>query len=228
MTSRLPEGILIVDKSPGKPSFSLVSLLRKLSGQKKVGHAGTLDPFATGVMVLLLGSRYTQMSERFLHDDKEYIATLLLGIETDSFDCDGKVLSQSDRIPSLKEIESHLLSFQGEVQQTPPMFSAKKINGKKLYELARQGKVVERQPVIVKMETTLLSYDYPHLRIHVRCSKGTYIRSLAHDLGQMLGTGAHLSALQRTKSGGFALEQAITHSSLEEGKTGWQASLIQL
>jgi len=226
LISRLPEGILIVDKSPAKTSFSLVSLLRKLSGQKKIGHAGTLDPFATGVMVLLLGSHYTRLSERFLHDDKEYAATVLLGIETDSFDCDGKILSQCDKIPSLEEIENILRTFQGEVWQTPPMFSAKKVDGKKLYELARQGKIIERKPVLVKMETTLLSYDYPYLRINVRCSKGTYIRSIAHDLGQMLGTGAHLSSLKRTRSGRFRLEQAVPQSLLEERKISWQDSLI--
>jgi tRNA pseudouridine55 synthase len=222
------EGILIVDKSANRTAFSLITLLRRLSGQRKIGHAGTLDPFATGVMVLLLGAPYTRKADQFLQDDKEYIASILLGIETDSYDCDGHILSKSDKIPSIADIEQALPSFQGKVWQVPPMFSAKKIGGKKLYELARQGKTVERKAVLVNMDTTLLSYEYPHLHVHVRCSKGTYIRSIAHDLGQMLGTGAHLSQLQRTRSGAFTLEQAIPQTSLEMNTIAWQDSLIRL
>ena len=221
------EGILIIDKSPTYTAFSLVSLLRRLTGQRKIGHAGTLDPFATGVMVMLIGSKYTKISQDLLQDDKEYTATVLLGIETDSYDCDGKIVAQSDKQPTLEEIEMHLRSFQGEVWQTPPMFSAKKIGGKKLYELARKGQEIERKPVLLKMETTLLSYTYPELCIHVRSSKGTYIRSIAHDLGKLLGTGAHLSQLRRIRSGKFHLEQAVSQSLLEERKVDWRESLIR-
>ncbi len=226
-TLKTTEGILIVDKSPAKTAFSLVSLLRKLSGQRKIGHAGTLDPFATGVMVMLIGKTYTRISQDLLQDDKEYRATVLLGIETDSYDCDGKIVATSDKKPALEEIETHLLAFQGEVWQTPPMFSAKKVGGKKLYELARQGKEIERKPVLLTMETTVLSYEYPHLCLHVRCSKGTYIRSIAHDLGRLLGTGAHLSQLQRTRSGNYRLEQAIPQSLLEERKVDWREHIIR-
>lgn len=221
----LPEGILIVDKSPALSAFSLVSKLRRLSNIKKIGHAGTLDPFATGVMIMLIGSKYTKKSEQFLQDDKEYLATIHLGIETDTYDCEGTTLFCSDLIPSLKEIENALEIFQGQVLQVPPMFSAKKINGQRLYKLARKGQVIERQPVLVRMTTTILSYKYPLLKIKVNCSKGTYIRSLAHDLGQALNVGAHLSALQRTKSGPYTLEQAISQHLLDTIE--WQKFLIK-
>ncbi len=223
-----PEGILIIDKLPEKTAFSLVSLLRKLSGQKTIGHAGTLDPFATGVMVLLIGSTFTRMSDKFLQNDKEYLGTVLLGVETDSYDCDGKIVATSSLIPTFEQVQKALESFQGEVLQTPPMFSAKKIGGQKLYHLARQGKVIERQPAAVKMQTELLAYEYPYLRIKVSCSKGTYVRSIAHDLGKLLGTGAHLSALRRVRSGPFRIEQAVSQASLEERKVLWQESLINV
>jgi tRNA pseudouridine55 synthase len=226
MKNSVPEGILIIDKCAARPAFSLVSKLRKLSGVRRIGHAGTLDPFATGVMVMLIGSRYTRMSDQFLKDDKEYIATIYLGKETDSYDCDGNIVSENGRKPTIEEIEKTLASFQGEVWQTPPMFSAKKVAGKKLYELARKGQIIERKPSLVRMDTSLISYEYPHVKICVRCSKGTYIRSIAHDLGDSLGIGAHLSSLKRTKSGRFTIEQAIPQSSLDTIE--WQNHLIRL
>ena len=204
-----PSGVLLINKPKGRTSFSLVSAVRRLCDVKKVGHAGTLDPFATGVMILLVGKDYTRLSDRFLLQDKEYIATLHLGVRTDSFDCDGKVTHESDYVPSQDEIETVLSSFQGDIMQTPPMFSAKKVKGKKLYELARQGIVIERAPVPVHIDITFLEYTYPYLKVKVACSKGTYIRSLAEDIGVKLTCGAHLSDLSRTRSGTFHLSECI-------------------
>jgi len=212
------EGILIVNKPKGKTSFSLVYDLRKCLGVKKIGHAGTLDPFATGVMVMLIGRNYTRLSDQFLTSDKEYVARLLLGLETDTYDCEGQTIQTSSVIPSLFEIEERLKLFQGEIEQVPPMFSAKKQDGKKLYELARKGQTVERKPCKVTLKTELLSYCYPHLDLNVSCSKGTYIRSIAYDLGRMLGCGAHLINLIRTRSGTFTLEKSINGESLRENK----------
>lgn len=208
-------GILLIDKAPGSTSFQIVSQLRRLTKVEKIGHAGTLDPFATGVMVMLIGRDYTKRSDEFLCNEKAYEATLKLGITTDSYDIDGQVISQNDCVPSLHQVELAIASFQGQTLQTPPMFSAKKIGGKKLYELARKGLEIERQPVPVQMQITLLSYSYPDLQIAVSCSKGTYIRSLAHDLGQMLGCGAHLQALKRTRSGSFELKDCLSQTLLK-------------
>lgn len=209
MDPQKPEGILLLDKPKGCTAFSLVSLLRKKLGVKKIGHSGTLDPFATGVMVMLVGRNFTRQSDQFLCQDKEYHAEVFLGASTDTYDCDGKIVSQSDYIPTLEEIQKHLLKFQGEVLQVPPMFSAKKQNGQKLYELARKGKTVERQPVKVYLETILEHYAYPYLTLKVLCSKGTYIRSIAHDLGESLGTGGYLTQLRRVRSGNFHIENCL-------------------
>lgn len=208
------QGILLIDKPIGKTSFSLVSALRRILGVRKIGHAGTLDPFATGVMVLLIGRDMTRLSDRFLCEDKEYIAQVYLGASTDTHDCDGKVTSTSPLIPSEEEIHEILQKFQGQTEQIPPMHSAKKVNGKKLYELARKGKVIERRPVTVNLETKFLKYEYPYLDIHVKCSKGTYIRTIADDMGKLLGCGAHLSALRRTRSGQFKIEDCLDGSLL--------------
>ena len=205
----LKEGILLVDKPKGKTSFSLVSALRKKTGIQKIGHAGTLDPFATGLMIMLIGKNFTRLSDQYLTQEKEYECTVRLGITTDTYDCEGTITQTSALEPSLSEIEKALLQFNGTISQIPPMFSAKKVQGKKLYELARKGISIERQPVSVTLKTTLLSYDYPHLKLHITCSKGTYIRSLAYDLGQLLGCGAHLLDLRRLRSGSFSIREAI-------------------
>lgn len=203
------QGILLVNKPRGKTSFSMVASLRKLLGVKKIGHAGTLDPFATGVLVMLIGRQFTRLSDQFLGSDKEYLAQVCLGIVTDTYDCDGQILQRSDHIPDQRELESAIAMFQGEVDQVPPMFSAKKINGKKLYELARKGHSVERKPVKVNLCTSILNYEYPYVNLMVTCSKGTYIRSIAYDLGNILGCGAHLSNLQRRRSGQFHLNECF-------------------
>ena len=188
---KIREGILPVYKPAGSTSFSLVRALRKKTQIQKIGHAGTLDPFAEGVMILLIGRTFTRQADTFLSQDKEYAATLHLGIETTTFDPEGEITAQSDIIPSLPQIQQALLEFQGTISQIPPMFSAKKIQGKKLYELARKGIEVERKPVLITLQTQLISYNYPDLNLHVTCSKGTYIRSLADDLGKKLGCGAY-------------------------------------
>ncbi len=204
-----PEGILLVNKPRGRTSFSLVSTLRKLLNVQKIGHAGTLDPFATGVMVMLIGKNYTRLSDQLLCQDKEYIAEAHLGIATDTYDCEGVETMNSELIPTLEQIKEALTHFQGEIEQQPPMYSAKKVQGKKLYELARKGKTIERSSVKVTVNIDLLSYNYPRLCLKVACSKGTYIRSLAHDLGISLGCGAHLTELQRTRSGAFCLHDCF-------------------
>lgn len=212
-------GILLVNKPRGKTAFSLVACLRRILKVRKIGHAGTLDPFATGVMVMLVGKQYTRLSDQFLCEDKEYVAQVRLGISTDSYDCDGKMVNVAGKVPTLDEVQSAIAFFQGEIEQIPPMFSAKKVNGKKLYELARKGKVIERAPVKVKLRTALLGYDYPFINISVACSKGTYIRSIAHDLGEMLGCGAHLSVLERTRSGPFCLDSCLAGDLLYNSNT---------
>ncbi len=190
--------------------------MRKRTQIDKIGHAGTLDPFATGVMILLIGRLYTKLSDRFLTADKQYHATIRFGETTDTYDSDGQIISTSTRVPTAEELDLALRSFQGDCKQIPPMYSAKKVNGKKLYDLARKGVTIEREPVNVRLSTQLLSYTYPEAELLIDCSKGTYIRSLAYDLGEMLGCGAHLSALTRTRSGTFCLEECVPQEMLRD------------
>ncbi len=211
----LLEGVLLVDKPLGRTSFSLIRALRKLTGIRKIGHAGTLDPFASGVMVMLIGREYTRLSDTLLLQDKEYLAEIYLGVTTDTYDCDGKIVARSKKIPSEKQVDKAIEYFQGKIEQIPPMYSAKKIRGKKLYDLARQGVEVEREAAIVTVQTELLTYRYPYILIKVSCSKGTYIRSIAHELGQRLGCGAHLSQLKRTRSGQFTIEECLDGNQLD-------------
>ncbi len=200
---------MLVDKPRGKTSFSLVTALRKLTKVQKIGHAGTLDPFATGLMIMLIGQEFTRQSNQFLTQEKEYECVAHLGITTDSYDCDGTIAATSNYIPSHDDITRALSSFQGTIQQKPPMFSAKKIKGQKLYHLARRGIEVEREPVLITLTTTLLNYTYPLLSLNIVCSKGTYVRSIAHDLGTLLGCGAHLCQLRRIRSGSFHISNSI-------------------
>ena len=221
------QGILLIDKPANKTSFYLVHLLRKLTGIKKIGHCGTLDPFATGVMVMLVGQNYTRRSLELSSDDKEYEATICLGKETTSYDIDGEIVNTSDQLPPLSQIQEAIVAFQGRVLQTPPMFSAKKVDGKKLYELARQGIEIERKSCEVFMHTEILSYEYPYLKIYVRCSKGTYIRSIAHDLGIKLGCFGHLSSLRRTKSGPYCIKKCLSVEKLLSSEINYKDFLIQ-
>lgn len=207
--NEITRGLLLVDKPAGKTSFSLVAALRKKTGVQKIGHAGTLDPFATGLMILLIGKEFTRLSNTYLSTEKEYETTLTLGTCTDSYDCDGQITTTSSHVPTHTDIENALLQFQGTIQQIPPMFSAKKVQGKPLYKLARKGIEIPRAPVQISLKTTLLSYDYPLLRLHIVCSKGTYIRSIAHDLGTLLTCGAHLSQLRRLRCGSHHISESI-------------------
>lgn len=217
----MKEGILPVCKPKSQTAFSLVSILRRITQIRTIGHAGTLDPFAEGVMILLIGKRYTTLSNQFLHQDKEYRAQVCLGVTTDSYDTEGQVIAQSTYIPTHLEVENALLKFQGTILQTPPMFSAKKIGGKKLYELARKGITIERAAVPVTLHIELIAYNYPYLDLHVHCSKGTYIRSLAYDIGNELTCGAHLSALTRTRSGTISLQECCDGRQLLEPGYDW-------
>ncbi|MES2122580.1 MAG: tRNA pseudouridine(55) synthase TruB [Chlamydiota bacterium] len=224
-TGNFCTGILPISKPKGSTSFNLVSILRRLTGIRTIGHAGTLDPFADGVMILLIGKQYTKLSNQFLNQDKEYIADARLGIATDTYDTEGQITSTSDLVPTLEQIQATLLQFQGTILQYPPMFSAKKVGGKKLYELARKGITIEREAVPVTVHIELLSYTYPSLKFKVKSSKGTYIRSLAHDIGNTLGCGAHLSSLTRTRSGNFSLEHCCDGALLNDISYDWMKYL---
>lgn len=215
------EGILIVDKEKGMTSHDVVGLVRKRFAIKKVGHAGTLDPAATGVLVLLLG-KATKLSGSLMNEEKEYTATMKLGERTDSGDADGKVIAEKDVNISEDEIRRAVLSFSGEIEQVPPMVSAKKINGKRLYALARKGIEVERAPVKIHVkEMEVTDIDIPYVTFRTVCSKGTYIRQLADDIGELLGCGSHLVELRRLRSGDFTLDKAVTMDELRsfDGET---------
>jgi tRNA pseudouridine55 synthase len=221
-------GIFNINKPQGLTSHDVVARVRRISGQKKVGHAGTLDPLATGVLPVVLG-KATRLVEYLADADKAYSATLALGATTDTYDREGALTpTEGVVMPSLDAIEKALEAFRGEIEQLPPMHSAIKIGGKKLYELARKGADIERatrRVAITRLE--LKAYNPPKLGLFVECSKGTYIRSLAHDLGNALGTGAYLDELVRTRHGPFTLEAARTLETLEEDfrEGTWRDSL---
>lgn len=208
------EGIILIDKPRGITSFQVIHVLRKRTNIQRIGHAGTLDPFATGLLVVLIGRNYTKRADEFLTCDKEYLATLRLGASTDTYDCDGKVVATSELRPTLEEVEKAIASMQGTIEQVPPMYSAKKIGGRKLYEIARKGGEVERKPCLVTLDTQLLRYEYPEIDIRVACSKGTYIRSVGHEIGNMLGSYAFVSSLRRTRSGAFRIEDSVSLESV--------------
>lgn len=215
-TNKPFSGILLVNKHSGNTSFSLVSLLRKITKVKKIGHAGTLDPFASGLMILLIGQTYTKKSSDFLNLDKDYDATIFLGKTTETYDREGVFLNESSYKPSLDEVLETIAIFSGEIEQIPPMFSAKKVQGKKLYKLARKGQTIERKPQKVQVVFNNIDYQYPYLKVTISCSKGTYIRSLAHDIGEKLGSGAYLHNLIRNRIGPFHLKESIDQDKLEE------------
>ena len=212
------EGILLVNKQINKTSFSIVSLLRKVLKKKKIGHSGTLDPLADGLMIMLIGSKYTRLSNHFTSLGKEYLATLHLGQITDTYDSEGEIKIVSSKKPSLKDILEVLKNFQGQVLQVPPMYSAKKINGQKLYNLARKGITIEREPVSINLQTKLIKYDYPYLTLQIICSKGTYVRTIANDIGVQLKCGAFLKNLTRKRIGNFHLHDAIDQAKIENSK----------
>lgn len=203
-------GILIVDKPAGWTSQDVVAKLRGALHEKRVGHGGTLDPMATGVLPVFVG-RATRAAQFFESAEKEYIAALRLGVVTNTQDVEGDVLARCDAAVTQAELAAILPQFLGEMQQIPPMFSAVKIGGKKLYELARQGKEIERAPRTVRIETlSILGEDGGDWILRVRCSKGTYIRTLCHDIGQALGCGGCMSRLRRTAAGVYTEAQSHT------------------
>ena len=209
-------GFLNIYKPKGKTSHDVVAILRRVTKVKQIGHTGTLDPFAEGVLPICVG-KATRLIE-FLNDDKAYVATVQFGSATDTFDLEGYITKTSDKIPALNEIEENLENFRGEIEQMPPIFSAIKVNGKKLYEYARAGKEVEVKPrKVCILELNLLKYDSENrtLELYIACSKGTYIRSIANDLGEMLGCYGHLIKLVRVKAGNFDLSDAIKLEDLQ-------------
>ena len=211
------DGILPVDKPAGPTSHDIVDKVRKHFGIKKVGHGGTLDPGATGLLILLLG-KGTKLSNRFLTGDKTYEGTLCLGRETDSQDADGETVAEADPSGVTREqVEAETRKLIGDIYQLPPMVSAIKINGVPLYKRARKGEVVERPPRLIHVyEFRLLEWNLPEVRFMVRCSKGTYVRTLCHDIGQGLGCGGHLAKLRRTECGKLTLNEAIGLDALLE------------
>ena len=211
-------GVIVVNKHSGVTSFDIVFKIKKLFNTKKVGHTGTLDPMATGVLPILVG-RSAKAAEYLLEHDKEYRAQIQLGITTDTEDISGTVLTKSDTLPTKNDFFKVCESFVGEIDQVPPMYSALKVGGKKLVDLAREGIEIERQARKVKIYS-LKAEEVDEKRgvytLLVRCSKGTYIRTLCADIGKKLGCGACMSALERTQSGSFRIEDAYTISELEE------------
>jgi tRNA pseudouridine55 synthase len=208
----LMQGFLIIDKPTDWTSHDVVAKLRGILKERKIGHLGTLDPLATGVLVVAVGRDATKQIQNFMKLDKEYEVELELGKISDTYDSEGQVQETGFDLSALnkKTIQQALEGFWGKSMQMPPAFSAKKINGKKAYELARAGKPVELKPVEVEMHGTEPQIDLPKVRFTVTVSSGTYVRSLVHDLGQKLGCGAILTALRRTRVGEFKIEDART------------------
>lgn len=210
------EGVLLVDKPTDHTSHDVVARLRRKLNMKRIGHAGTLDPMATGLMILLIG-KATRISQYLVSLDKEYEGTIELGKVTDSQDAQGEVM-ETRPVPPLteEEIKKAFAGFLGDQYQMPPMYSAIKIDGVPLYKNARKGVEVEREPRFIRvMSFELTRFALPHLDFRLRCTKGTYVRTIAHDLGQRLGCGAHLSALRRTATDKFNISQALTLDQIE-------------
>jgi tRNA pseudouridine55 synthase len=217
------DAFFIVDKPRGPTSHDVVARLRRASGVRRIGHAGTLDPLATGVLVVAVG-RATRLLEYVACDDKAYLAEVTFGVETDTYDAEGKEIARADAATLTRDRVAALLEpFRGEIQQRPPAHSAISVGGKRLHALARAGRAVEAPLRTVTIHAIEL-HEWQELpesatrvaRLHVECSKGTYIRSLAHDLGRAAGTGAYLSALRRTRSGTFTLERAVPLDALQD------------
>lgn len=223
------DGVLIIDKPAGLTSHDVVARVRRILEERRIGHTGTLDPFATGVLVVLVG-RATRLAQFLSGAKKEYEASFRLGFATDTGDLGGKPLTpvpEKQRLWSRAEIEAALANLRGNIEQVPPMYSAKKRDGKRLYELARRGEAVERQPERITIHSfeVVGNVDAPcspnpdgttDIRVRVVCSAGTYVRTLAEDFGKQLGVGAHVIELRRTGAGNFALKDAVTLEQLEE------------
>lgn len=209
-------GVINIYKEKGFTSHDVVAKMRGICKQKKIGHTGTLDPDAVGVLPVCLGSA-TRLCDMLTDRDKEYIACMQLGVVTDTQDMSGEILAEKEITATEETVTEAIRSFVGEYAQVPPMYSALKVDGKKLYELARQGKEVERKPRPVTIyEIEILNISLPRVTMRVACSKGTYIRTLCHDIGEKLGCGGAMVSLQRTRAGQFRMDTAITLSALEK------------
>ena len=221
-----PNGVLIVNKHQGATSHDIINKIRRLYGTRRVGHTGTLDPLATGVLVVLIG-RAAKAAEYLSADRKSYIATLRLGITTDTEDTTGEILTTSGNIPTEEKVRAAVSSFSGDIKQIPPMYSALKVGGKKLCDLARQGVSIEREA----RDITIHSIDCQKLsdtdyRLDVDCSSGTYIRTLCADIGSSLGCGGAMATLNRTSAGDFRIENSYSISQLEEMSEDDRLSLL--
>src|SRR6516164_6982990 len=211
-----PDGVLLVDKAEGMSSHDVVALARRKLGTKKIGHCGTLDPIATGLLLLTVG-RGTKVQDLLMSEDKDYVGTFVLGVTTDTQDREGEVIEQRP-VPALNEdqIRGAFEKFRGDFYQLPPMVSAKKHGGVPLYKLARQGKTVDREPRLVHVyRYSVDRIAVPEIDFTVLCSKGFYVRTYVHDIGEALGCGAHLTSLRRTKSGRFDVANAMTISKMK-------------
>ena len=211
------EGVLLIDKPSGMTSHDVVDKVRRKLKMKRIGHAGTLDPLATGLLIILVG-KATKLSQYLMSLDKVYEGTITLGVATNTYDAEGEVMTTIP-VPELTmdAVSKTLDSFMGDQYQTPPMFSAVKINGQPLYKLARKGQEVEREPRFIRIsrfETT--RFESPEIDFSLDCTKGTYVRTLASDIGEKLGCGAHLSGLRRTASDRFRIEDSITLEAFQE------------
>lgn len=212
------DGVLLIDKGQDMTSHDVVAVARRTLNMKKIGHCGTLDPMATGLLILVVG-KGTKLSDLLMSEDKEYTGTLTLGQTTNTQDAEGEVEEEKD-VPDFSEqqLKEVFQKFHGDFYQTPPMVSAIKKDGVPLYKLARQGKVVKRDPRFVHVYSHRIdNIALPEVSFTVRCTKGFYVRTYAHDIGQELGCGAHLSELRRTRSGMFDLERAVTFDELKHG-----------
>jgi tRNA pseudouridine55 synthase len=211
-----PDGVLLVDKAAGMTSHDVVALVRRRLSIKKVGHCGTLDPLATGLLLLTLG-RGTKIQDLLMSEDKEYVGTMTLGATTDTQDRAGEIIAERPVPPLTEEnVRAAFEKFRGDFYQMPPMVSAIKQGGVPLYKLARQGKTVEREPRLVHVYSyTIQRIASPDIDFSVSCSKGFYVRTYAHDIGEELGCGAHLKELRRTRSGRFPVDGAVTVEELQ-------------
>ncbi len=214
--SNVPAGVLVIDKAPDMTSHDVVAIARRSLGTRKIGHCGTLDPMATGLLMLVV-ERATKIQDLLMSEDKEYVGTLTLGTTTNTQDRQGEPVEEKE-VPafSAEEIDGAFSEFTGEFEQIPPMVSAIKKDGVPLYKLARKGQEVKRDPRPVRVERYEVSrVELPEVDFTVECSKGFYVRTYAHDIGQKLGCGAHLSALRRVRSGRFTLDRAIDIDTLK-------------
>lgn len=220
-------GFILIDKPQGMSSHDVVLKMRQITQIEKIGHSGTLDPLATGLLILGIGKNATKNLSKFQKLDKEYIAKIKLGALSNTFDKEGKIKEiKVKKIPEKEDIEKILKNFLGKINQIPPPFSAKKIKGKKAYELARKNIKIKPEPIEIEIyELELLNYFWPYLEIKVHCSSGTYIRTLAQDIGEKLGCGGYLEELRRLKIGKFSVEKAVKIDKITQ--ENWPQFLFQ-